>query len=365
MAEHVILHIGTPKTGTTYLQASLWTNRVLLAAAGVHLPLSRRHDHRDAAKSLSHREQWADSGSSITWDDLAADIARTPGTAVVSEESLASLDPDSRRLVLESLAPAELHIVVTGRDPIRQIPSVWQQSLRHARTFTLDQYTDRVVAGRHRMWNLQQDLPDLLGRWTELVPAERIHLVTVPAPGTAPGALWGRFCAVLGVDPEGHAAPARAANTTLDAVGAEVLRRLNVALDGRLAFPRQYVPVVRRHVLPTLQQTPRGTPIRFPERHLGWAADYTAATIDAVGRLGIEVVGDLADLSGRREPPGAAPALSEERINELTVGCLADLAVAEAELQARLSRIRAREAAARPSPWRRALHAGRALRPSR
>jgi len=34
----VYLHIGEPKTGTSYLQNSLWSNRAGLAAQGVVLP---------------------------------------------------------------------------------------------------------------------------------------------------------------------------------------------------------------------------------------------------------------------------------------------------------------------------------------
>ena len=38
MAERVYLHVGLPKTATTYLQTILWANRDALEGQGVRLP---------------------------------------------------------------------------------------------------------------------------------------------------------------------------------------------------------------------------------------------------------------------------------------------------------------------------------------
>ena len=38
MAERVYLHVGLPKTATTYLQTILWANREVLEEQGVRLP---------------------------------------------------------------------------------------------------------------------------------------------------------------------------------------------------------------------------------------------------------------------------------------------------------------------------------------
>ena len=44
MAERVYLHVGLPKTATTYLQTILWANRDALEEQGVRLPGSSRRD---------------------------------------------------------------------------------------------------------------------------------------------------------------------------------------------------------------------------------------------------------------------------------------------------------------------------------
>jgi hypothetical protein len=45
MSEKVIVHIGTPKTGTTYLQDVLFRNQRRLAGAGILYPADRFDAH--------------------------------------------------------------------------------------------------------------------------------------------------------------------------------------------------------------------------------------------------------------------------------------------------------------------------------
>ena len=45
MAERIFLHIGLPKTATTYLQSILWASREQLERDGVRLPGTERRDH--------------------------------------------------------------------------------------------------------------------------------------------------------------------------------------------------------------------------------------------------------------------------------------------------------------------------------
>ena len=45
MVERVFVHIGLPKTGTSYLQAIAWPGRERLREAGLLLPGARKSDH--------------------------------------------------------------------------------------------------------------------------------------------------------------------------------------------------------------------------------------------------------------------------------------------------------------------------------
>ena len=44
-SRRLYLHVGCPKTGTTYLQDTFWESRKALATAGLHLPLRSVKDH--------------------------------------------------------------------------------------------------------------------------------------------------------------------------------------------------------------------------------------------------------------------------------------------------------------------------------
>ena len=49
-------------------------------------------------------------------------------------------------------------------------------------------------------WGVQE-IPDILDRWGETSPRERVHLVTVPPQGAPPTLLWERFAETFGIDP--------------------------------------------------------------------------------------------------------------------------------------------------------------------
>ena len=56
----VLVHIGEPKTGTTFLQQVMWSNRAELAAQGVVLPGHHPQDHFRASQDLRGMEKRAD-----------------------------------------------------------------------------------------------------------------------------------------------------------------------------------------------------------------------------------------------------------------------------------------------------------------
>ena len=52
MAARVYLHVGLPKTATTYLQTILWANRDALEQQGVRLPGGSRRAHLWASRVI-------------------------------------------------------------------------------------------------------------------------------------------------------------------------------------------------------------------------------------------------------------------------------------------------------------------------
>ena len=61
MARRVFVHIGLPKTATSYLQTILWTSRDRLRADGLLLPGTERRDHLWASRVIREGDpEWRD-----------------------------------------------------------------------------------------------------------------------------------------------------------------------------------------------------------------------------------------------------------------------------------------------------------------
>ena len=56
----VFLHVGAPKSGTTFVQQVMWSNRDELARQGVLLPGAHAQDHFRANQDLREAPQAAD-----------------------------------------------------------------------------------------------------------------------------------------------------------------------------------------------------------------------------------------------------------------------------------------------------------------
>src|SRR5687768_8068664 len=128
MAGRVFLHIGAPKTGSTYVQNVLWNNRDALHGAGILLPGSR--SAHDQAMTDLREVPWRDPGATWTWDGLVAEARDWPGDVIISNEALGGATAAQAARAVRSLHPAEVHVVVMGRDLWRTFPSMWQQSIR-------------------------------------------------------------------------------------------------------------------------------------------------------------------------------------------------------------------------------------------
>ena len=145
--DRVLVHIGAPKTGTSFVQDVLWLNRDSLAKQGILYPADRFDEHFLAALDLMEM-QWGglEHQAVGAWDRLAERVRAWHGTSIVSHEILATASRQQVRRALDSLGDAEVHIVLSARDLVRQIPAEWQENVKHRRTRRLP----RVPRQDHR-----------------------------------------------------------------------------------------------------------------------------------------------------------------------------------------------------------------------
>lgn len=309
MAQRLILHVGAPKTGTTYLQDLLWGNADVLAGQGIHLPLGDSQTLRAAAADL-RQAPWSGDWQQATWQDLAAAVDAADGTAVVSEELLCRTPPERIGPFLAALAPGtRVDVVFGARDHGRQVPAMWQHAVRGRNTVTFEGYLQWLREDPEASYWLEQDPVLAHDRWGPFVAPERFHVLTVPAGGSSPTLLWERFAAILGADAGSVEPPAAPANESLGVVEAEVLRRLNDRLGDRFPLWHKYVTVVRRHVIvPALATAPGAERIRVPADAVPWLEEQARTTVAALAARGVHVAGDLAELCLPIEPASLTPA---------------------------------------------------------
>ncbi|MGY2877013.1 hypothetical protein ACVW00_004203 [Marmoricola sp. URHA0025 HA25] len=306
MPRRVFLHIGTPKSGTTYLQEKLALNRDAIGRQGLTYPSTRTGNHFEAALDLIE-ERWAGQREVARgqWSALVSDIRKAPGDVLVSHEILAAASPAQVRTAMAAFGDDEVHVVLTVRDLGRQLPAEWQEKLKHRGRRSFAKFSATVMRARRTnpdtwFWRVQA-IPDVLTRWGNGLPTDHIHVITVPQPGAPRDVLWQRFAQVVGLDPHGAYAEATEANPSLGIAEAAVVRGLNKLLAGR-GVPREvYVDLVREVIArDTLARRPDQIRAVLPERRWPFVEAVTAEWVDWLEGAGVDVVGDLAELQPQR-----------------------------------------------------------------
>jgi len=337
----VFLHIGEPKTGTTFIQQVLWSNRAELAAQGVVLPGHHPQDHFRASQDLRGIEKLAsDPAGPWTgeWEILASQAKQPGKTAVISHELFSAADPEQAATAVRSLRPAQVHVVLTVRDMATLLPAEWQETVKHRNALSWEDWLGDVIdresadADRRQWWFWRvHDTLAICRLWAEHVPPERIHVVTNPPRGSAPGLLWERFASLLGIDP-GCADLSRARpNASLGMAETEFLRRLNQALPGPDAIPDWfYMWNVKETVAHrALADRPSGGRLVLPAERDAWAKQQSETLIDGLRASGYQIAGDLDDLRPPQvtQPPASPSDQPAEAILDAAVQAAAALVV--------------------------------------
>ena len=334
MSRRVYLHVGTPKSGTSYLQDKLALNRALLEQQGIDYLRTRTDNHFEAALDLIG-ETWAgeEAAARGQWDALVAEARKARRHVLVSHEILAAAQPVSVARAMASFPAHEVHIVVTARDLGRQVPAEWQERVKHRGRRDYAEFLHRLQKNYARtdwqMWFWRvQHLPRILATWGAGLPPERVHLVTVPPRGAPRDLLWKRFAQVVGLDPETSYAESTTTNASLGGAEVTMLRRLNIELAEREVPRETYVEWVREAIVKdVLARRPGMEPATVPPDRRDAIDALTRTWLDEIGGTGIEVVGDLDDLlpvwPGPDEDWSDPDAADPELIAEAAVQALA------------------------------------------
>lgn len=350
VAKRVFLHVGLPKSGTTYLQAVLGENKHRLQErAGLLYPGERWEDQVHAARDVLSAELHGSTHPGVhgAWGRLVDEMAAWHGDAVVSMEWLGSADPAQARRMVESLAPAAVHVVVTARDLGRTVPAAWQEFMQNWEQWTWDEFLRGITSDNPRdnpagrlFWS-QQDLGRVLTVWRDVLPADRIHVVTLPPPGAPAGELWSRFASVVEVDAAEYDASGSGTNESLGLESAELMRRLNDLSRTRGMDWPEYDEAFK-HALAKRTLARRKnleSSLALPPEHEPWVRARSEEMKQAVRASGAAVVGDLADLDPVFSGKGIQPdQVTDAALLDAALEGLVGLGRDRARLKRRLQR---------------------------
>jgi hypothetical protein len=255
-------------------------------------------------------------------------VASWPGRVLISQEQLCRAGPEQVARAVDSLAPAEITIIVTARDLARQLTSHWQQQLKGHFMGTL---ADMIqVAVEHQpneddFWG-HQDLQAIIDRWLGGVPPDRLVVVTLPPAGTPPEVLWSRFCQACDLDPDGFDLQVERPNESLGAVQAELLRRVKLELGPRIEAPGAFAVIRRVLANDLLARQPNQEAFGLPPEAHAWATRTGHEWVAALSAWAVRVVGDLGELvppAWQRQPDPQT--VADEAIARSAVTAIADL----------------------------------------
>jgi hypothetical protein len=327
----IYLHVGAMKTGTTYLQHLMDLHRESLADAGYCFPGESWTDqHRGVREVLGFDMTDPRRAAECTgaWSRLTSEMLTHEGRAsVLSMEFLSYADRERAARVVDSFPGADVHVILTVRDAAGALPAQWQTACQGGRTQPLHGVLrgtrsvlrqDEDTAGRATaLLRRTQDVARMLDTWTAVVGGDKVHLITVPGPGSPRRLLWERFAEVLGLEPDVCPDARVPANPSLGLASTELVRLLNRRINHIDGYDRDAVmatALCRRILAPRASSE---TPITLHAQGRRLAARWNGRTRQSLLRHGVHLVGDPDDLPVHADLTGAPARLPRPSVAEL------------------------------------------------
>jgi hypothetical protein len=304
VAKRVVLHIGAMKSGTSFIQNVLHSNRARLREHDILFACERWRGQVLAVRELS--ERGGEGQEPITpdgpWQRLVDEVNAWPGTAIISMEFLAPRHRSKIAIIQEAFADADLQVVLTARDLARSLPAMWTESVQNRGVRTWDEFLSSVrrqdMGEKPGRWFWKhQRLSEIAARWSGAVGRDHFTLITLPPKGAPSGVLWERFAGVAGIPADLCETDVRS-NPGIDAASALVLR----ALNERLAeddFDRQDYEWIVKGALAKRGLVKRGRdtiPLGMDER---WVRRASGRELRKLRKLDLRVVGDIGELESQ------------------------------------------------------------------
>jgi hypothetical protein len=355
----ILVHIGPHKTGTTAIQSILAASRDVLAEHGVLYPGRGVAHHQEARALRQFGEGWEHDRvappDDAVWTSLAQTARSSRKRVVISSEFFAEADAEQRARLVRELGADRVHILTAARQPAGLAGSTWQQVLRQGRPVSLEEWLDKnfrrsEFSARPRGYWSHADPVAVVSRWIESIVPERITVVALDERDKR--LLPATFEQLLGL-PDGLLADQSPPqlNRGLTGVEAALFERIVKGFDSRLTWP-EYSNMMRKGVIRRVLEVRRPSRDEPKSTLPAWAVEQAMIeaerTIDGLGSLGVQIVGDLDALRVPPPAPGSDVPVTEIPIDlaaEAIVGALAAASGHHWSFARRTTRTRGRAAA--------------------
>jgi len=311
-----LLHIGPHKTGTTSLQAALFTARPALLEQGVR-HIGKTRNPASAVRAVTGQPSPTSpttAPSMLFWDDLVREFRLAKQQRVViSSEFFAWAKPDVIERIAADLDRERIHVVVTLRPLGRILPSQWQQNVQAGMVLSYERWLREVFGleqGRAAspFWMLHQH-DDLIARWAAVMGKDRVTAVIVDEEDHS--MLLRVFEGFLGLR-DGTLVPDRdLSNRSMTVPEVEAVRAFNVAANQAGISRAIHAKTMRFGSaihMKLREPDPDEEKIDTPQWALDAARDRGLLIVPAIEAQGVRIVGDVSalavQLSARSEPGG-------------------------------------------------------------
>jgi len=227
----LIYHVGTMKSGTTYLQSILQKNKPQLLDMGWRYPGKRLNQQHTIYDLVPDSVPWSIPSAGKKMGELSQGLAKqikknSNDNIVLSAEVLSCLDETGIEEVIKTFGKPD-KVIFTVRGLQKVIPSAWQQYIKGGGKLSLDKFVNKMKQDRSSldgMWKIYA-YGNQIKRWSKYVP---VTTVVVPNSGVK-NELASLFFEAVGIDGDKLNLDIKSSesNLSLGFEIAEILRFLN------------------------------------------------------------------------------------------------------------------------------------------
>ena len=227
----LILHVGTHKTGTTYLQRILLKNKYKLLMQGILYPTTKYHpvgQQRLAYAFNNMNSPHIKSSDTKELDNVFLELKRYLNDEdhkflLISSENISpNSEPRLLNLIKNFFSGYEVHVFIYVRRQDDYIESLYRE---HIKIPNCEKSYFADFKSPHPL-----DYNDLIHRWEKVFGSDRVNVKSYDIAKSSPGGLWKDFINgfdhIVRVD-DSDFSITKDANTTISNVAIELMRAGN------------------------------------------------------------------------------------------------------------------------------------------